>query len=197
MHCMSKSAIEIRRQRTLRAISSCARSLADEHGVDGFTMDELAECVGVSRRTLFNYVPGKVDAVLGVAEPADPELVETFLAGGPTGHLLTDVKELIVVILEDKSPDPAEVAQTRRLIRSDVRLHAAVHERFAEVMERFAEGIAQREGDDVDPLTVRLVANLALSLFDIALDESLADDSATLAEHYARVFDAAMTITRP
>ncbi|MGA7148529.1 MAG: hypothetical protein WBX17_08600, partial [Microbacterium sp.] len=76
------------------------------------------------------------------------------------------------------------------------RLYTAVHERFAEIMERFSDAIAQREGDDVDPLRVRLVANLALSLFDIALDESLADDSATLAEHYARVFDAAMAVTR-
>lgn len=193
---MPKSAIEVRQQRTLRAISSCARSLADEHGMDGFTMDELAEQVGVSRRTLFNYVPGKVDAVLGVSEPPEPALVATFLGGGPTGHLLTDVKELIVVLLDDDGPTPAEVAQIRRLIRSDARLYTAVHARFAEIMERFSEAITQREGDDVDPLRVRLVANLALSLFDIALDESLADDSATLAEHYARVFDAAMAVAR-
>ncbi|MEG9226558.1 TetR/AcrR family transcriptional regulator [Aeromicrobium sp. Sec7.5] len=194
---MAKSANEVRRQRTLRAISSCARSLADEHGLDGFTMDQLAESVGVSRRTLFNYVPGKVDAVLGISEPPESELVETFMRGGPTGHLLTDVKELIVVLLDDEGPTPAEVAQVRRLIRSDARLHAAVHERFAEVMERFSDGIAQREGEDVEPLTVRLVATLALSLFDIALDQSLADDSISLAQHYARVFEAAMVVTRP
>ena len=193
---MAKSAIEIRRQRTLRAISACARRLADERGLDGFTMDELAEQVEVSRRTLFNYVPGKVDAVLGVPEPPEPELVETFMTGGPTGHLLTDVKELIVVLLDDESPDPAEVAQIRRLIRSDVRLHAAVHERFAEVMSRFGEAITQREGAGIDPLTIRVVANLALSLFDIALDEALADDGSSLAEHYARVVAAAVAITR-
>ena len=193
---MAKSAIEVRRQRTLRDISSCARRLAAEHGLDGFTMDELAEAVGVSRRTLFNYVPGKVDAVLGVPEPIDEELAATFLSGGPTGHLLTDVKELIVVLLDEDDPDLAEVARVRHLIRTDPRLYAAVHERFAAVMELFRDGIAQREGEDVDPLRVRLVATLALSLFDVALDESLADGSSSLAQHYARIFDAAMALTQ-
>ena len=36
-----------------------------EHGLDGFTMEQLAERVGVSRRTLFYYFPAKDDAVLG------------------------------------------------------------------------------------------------------------------------------------
>lgn len=154
-------------------------------------MDELADCAGVSRRTLFNYVPGKVDAVLGVGEDPDPELVATFLSGGPTGHLLTDVKELVCVLLEAESADPTEVDEIRRLLRTDPRLHTAVHERFAEIMARFSQGIALREANAVDPLTVRMIANLTISLFDIALDESLEDSGRSLSEHYSSIFDAA------
>jgi len=194
LHSVFKSASDDRRWRTSRAISRCARRLAIEHGFDGFTMDDLAECADVSRRTLFNYVPGKLDAVLGVEEAPDPELVALFLSGGPTGHLLTDVKELVCVLLEAEAADPQEVNEMRRLLRSDSRLYSAVHERFADVMRRFSEGIALREGGAVDPLTVRLIATVAMGLFDIALDESLEDSGHTLAEHYGRVFDASAAL---
>ncbi len=204
LHFMNQSAdgagrTSTRRRRVAQEISRHARRLCEEHGLDGFTMDQLADSVGVSRRTLFNYVPGKVDAVLGVAEDLDPARIETFLSGGPTGHLLTDVKEMICLLLDEDDPDPAEVLQVRRIIAADPRLSTIVHERFAELMQRFSELVAQREGGDVDPRTLRLVADLAISLFDVALDDSLADGDRTLAQHYALAFDDATALfqTRP
>ena len=67
LHCVRQSATTRagRRRATAYRISVCARSLTEQHGLDGFTMEDLAEAAGVSRRTLFNYFPGKVDAVLG------------------------------------------------------------------------------------------------------------------------------------
>lgn len=56
---------EKQRAATAARIVRSARRLADQHGVDGFTLDDLAEAAGVSRRTLFNYFPTKYDAVLG------------------------------------------------------------------------------------------------------------------------------------
>lgn len=201
MHSMVKSAADERRERTARAITRCARDLTAQHGLDGFTMDQLAQCAGVSRRTLFNYVPGKVDAVLGgEREPEDePRLLATFLAGGPTGVLLADVKELVRTALEDEAVDPAEIDEVRRLLRSDPRLYAAVHERFAEKVELFSEAITQREGEAVDPLVLQLLGAVVLGAFDIALDESLADSARTFAEHFDHVFDVlyALFETRP
>ena len=71
---MTESAISLREQKrweTSRRITLCAQRLTDAHGIDGFTMDELADAAEVSRRTLFNYFPSKTDAVLGEA-PGDP-----------------------------------------------------------------------------------------------------------------------------
>ena len=56
-----------RHEETAHHISACSQLLADERGFDGFTMEDLADAAGVSRRTLFNYFPGKADAVLGEA----------------------------------------------------------------------------------------------------------------------------------
>ena len=70
LHFVSESATglrELKKVETTRRITLCAQRLTDERGLDGFTMDDLAEAAEVSRRTLFNYFPGKVDAVLGAA----------------------------------------------------------------------------------------------------------------------------------
>lgn len=97
LHSVSESANlrERRRLDTARRITSSACRLAIENGYDGSTMNDLAEAAGVSRRTLFNYFPGKEDAVLGfdgglLAELPE-EVLQTFLDGGPTGHLLMDL----------------------------------------------------------------------------------------------------------
>lgn len=74
-----------KRALTAHRITTTAQQLVLEHGLDGFTMEQLAERVGVSRRTLFNYFPGKDDAVLGGPPSVDEDLLGTFRAGGPTG----------------------------------------------------------------------------------------------------------------
>ncbi len=194
---MVESASDARRRRTARSISQCAQRLAIEHGLDGFTMDDLAACADVSRRTLFNYVPSKVDAVLGVpGDEPDPELLADFLAGGPTGHLMTDVKELICTSLSAYDVGAAEVDRIRRLIRSDQRLYGAVHERLVDVVTLFSGLIEQREGE-IGPLTAQLVTRLTISLLDVALDESLTDASLDLTQHFDRVFTAAAALMGP
>jgi len=187
---MSSSATSSRRERTLAAIVRCARDLCDRHNLDGFTMEDLAKAVGVSRRTLFNYVPGKLDAVLGPDSEPDPAVVETFLAGGPTGDLLVDVKEVVRASLDAGPSDPADLDAARRLLRKDSRLMEAVHERFVDRTRMLSEGIAQREGRAVDPLDLRIIGGLILLWCDTALDESLADPSHSLAHHLDRVFGA-------
>lgn len=46
-----------------RSIVDAAAELAADHGVDGFTVSELAEKAGVSRRTIFNHFTNVGDAV--------------------------------------------------------------------------------------------------------------------------------------
>jgi len=160
---------EQKRRETAHRITACAQRLTDERGLDGFTMDDLAEAAEVSRRTLFNYVPGKTDAVLGELPELPEDVVATFRAGGPHGGLVDDLAELARVALAAKPTDRESLALGRRVLVGEPRLLAAVHLRFETVIEEFAELVHEREGADFDPGRARLALRLLLAILDHAL----------------------------
>ncbi|MEU0073786.1 helix-turn-helix domain-containing protein [Streptomyces sp. NPDC006332] len=182
------------RRRTAALITESALDLAEERGVDGFTMDELAERVGVSRRTLFNYVPGKLDAILGAPQSPDPASLVAFRAGGPTGRLADDVKATFAAVLDNAQTPSAQVERVRRLVASDARLHKAMHDKFALFATVFADALTERDPARFPPPRAQVAATVTLSLFGVALDAFVADPAATLAEHFVAAFDGAAAL---
>ncbi|MBA2955119.1 TetR family transcriptional regulator [Nocardioides sp. MAH-18] len=183
---MSESAISLREQKkvaTAHRITHAAQVLAEQHGLDGFTMEDLAEAADVSRRTLFNYFASKTDAVLG-PEPEVPERdVAAFRAGGPHGTLIDDLAELARTALSTKQLDRPTVERARRLLVSEPRLLAAAHHRFETITADFTDLVLEREGAGFDPARARLLLRLVLALFDVALDAFTAGDR-TLVEAF-------------
>jgi AcrR family transcriptional regulator len=100
---MDESATIDRRQRrmveTASRLTSISRRLTAEHGLAGFTIEELCDEVGVSRRTFFNYFRTKEDAVIG-ADPEEESQVFSgqFLARGSRGWpvVIDDLLELAI-----------------------------------------------------------------------------------------------------
>ncbi|WP_340539778.1 TetR/AcrR family transcriptional regulator [Nocardioides sp. GXZ039] len=172
---MTKSATG--REATSRRINRCALRLADEHGLDGFTMEDLAEAAGVSRRTLFNYFPGKVDAVLGHWKGLDAADVETFRAGGPHHDLMLDLRELVIPILGEKVDDRTRIAQARRVLRGNPRLLGAVHDRYEAVCAEVIDHIVAREGDGFPRADAQIAVAVLAGLLDVSLDAFLNDTS--------------------
>ncbi|MWB97159.1 TetR/AcrR family transcriptional regulator [Agromyces seonyuensis] len=77
---------ESRRVETTRALKAAARRRTLEHGLAGFTVEEVCEDAGVSRRTFFNYFASKELAVVGIPLRDDADEVEAaFVEAGPTG----------------------------------------------------------------------------------------------------------------
>ena len=162
----------------------CAQRLTDQQGLDGFTMDELAEACDVSRRTLFNYFPSKVDAVLGNPPDLSPSVVATFVGGGPHGHLIDDLGELAAVFLGSKVLTREEMERGRRVVTTTPRLIMAAHERFEHLTREFVDIILAREGKAFGAERARLLIRLLVAIFDGCLpadgagqdpDRSLAD----------------------
>lgn len=166
--------LSTRQLTTAHTISVCAQRLTDDHGLDGFTMEDLAEAAGVSRRTLFNYFPGKLDAVLGPGPDMDNEILREFRAGGPTGHLMDDVESVLLKVLSVKAFDAKEAEVLRRIIRDSPRLHEAVQERFRGAVELFSDILIEREGEDFGVFAARVLVRTMAGLCDTAVDEALA-----------------------
>lgn len=183
MHCVSDSATvapanrAAKQEQTRVRIVRSAQRLCLDRGFDGFTMDELAEDAGVSRRTLFNYFPSKVDAVLGIVEVPDfesPELAEAaqeFRAGGPTGVLFDDLTVLAGHFLDSTPIDRDSARGRRRVLTSSPRVLAVVHERFEEVAEQIAGLVLDREGTGFGSTRARLAVSLLVAVFDSAMDD--------------------------
>ena len=175
---------------TTRKIHRTALELTGEFGFDGWTMDHLADRVGVSRRTLFNHVPSKMDAVLGPDHDPDPALVETFLKGGPTGELCADFCALIRTLLEADHIDGEELRLIRHVFVRNPQVHEAAHGRFEKATHHFAEVISEREGNSMSPELAGVLLKLVIIVFDAALDRYLDNPSdGTVADHFTRIFD--------
>lgn len=178
MHSVTTSATDVsrreaRKRETEQRIHRCALVLTDERGLDGWTMDDLAGAADVSRRTLFNYFPGKVDAVLGSAPALPPDAVATFHSGGPSGRLVDDLTFLAEELLDEQAFDPELVGLGRRVLHEVPRLLVTAHERFELVMQEVVDHILQREGDGFGDARARLLVRLLVALFDDALHQLL------------------------
>jgi AcrR family transcriptional regulator len=186
----NQSGREARRQATARRISSCAQDLTGDRGLDGFTMDELAEAAGVSRRTLFNYFPGKDAAVMGTQPSPDDSLLKEFAAGGPTGQLVDDCAALVDALLEVKDINRDDVHRVRALVLQEPRLMAYAKQRFEEFGEEFLELIQAREGASYDEMRARVVIQVMAALFDLAINIFADNPDTELSTLYAELLSA-------
>lgn len=168
-----------KREQTLREIVAAARQLALELGIDGFTMDDLAREAGVSRRTLFNYVPGKDDAVIGPPPVIRPEIFATFVAGGPHGSLVDDLAEVVVQVLHERPESPDEVALGRAAMLANPRLIAGTLDRLQELVESSMGFVEQREGAAYDRARFDVALALVVACLHVAMDRFLTGEHGT------------------
>ena len=181
-----------KRWETSHRIARCAQQLTDAHGLDGFTMDELADAAAVSRRTLFNYFPSRLDAVLGEIPELPPAALATFRAGGPHGSLVEDLGTLAKAVLAVKEPDREAMVLSRRVLSGSPRVLAAAHQRFEQITEDFVALILEREGAAFDADRARLAVRILGALFDSALTTFIAGDERPVDV----LFDRYLTQTR-
>lgn len=188
----SATTSQARRRATSYRISVCAQQLTDQHGLDGWTMEDLAEVSGVSRRTLFNYYAGKVDAVLGAAPELSAEAVEQFRSRGADSDLVQDLRVLATELLDAQDLSREDVARSRRILLDTPRLLAAAHDRFYVLSAQIVELVRDREGAAFDANRAQVAVRLLAALFDAALENFLNDpDERPLADAYDDVLRTA------
>ncbi len=205
MHSMSESATPeplasspatgsraAKRLETSRRIMREALRLTLERGLEGWTMEDLAGASEVSRRTLFNYYPAKLDAVIGPAPELGPELFADFRAGGPTGDLMEDCKVLAQALLAENAFHERDLRLQRQVLTEVPRLLIAVHERFEAIAGELVEQILAREGKEFGDQRARMLVRLMVALFDSCLESlALERDERPLPDLFAEALDTA------
>ncbi len=150
---MSQSAISTRRSErkaaTASRLTTLARRLTAERGLSGFTIEELCDEVGVSRRTFFNYFPSKEEAVIGVDESEQAErFASTFLFLGSRGWpaVVDDLISIAVEHVRETEHSLDEHAEFITAIGREPKLLARFMSVTREREQQIAELIAAREG---------------------------------------------------
>lgn len=182
---------DAKRRATRTSLVNAARTLTARHGVHGFTVEQLCDQVGVSRRTFFNYFGTKDEAILGApADELPAEAVAAFLAGGGdepfSGDLAGDYVELLAAAHEGAALTREEHAALHRALMAEPRLLDQLMERGRAMEERLAALVAEREGLPADDPRARVATTLlgalgqavAMRFFSTETATSLRDEAA-------------------
>lgn len=153
MHSVSKSATLKDRRATIVA---AAQRLSVSCGYAGFTFDDLAEAVGCSRRTLFNHVASKEEAVLGALPVLTDEQATTLRNGGPTGDLLEDLVMTVVECLGGQGGTVEDLRRLSEIVERNPDLMTRVHTHVDELTSEIVTHLTVREGVDRDLAWVAL-----------------------------------------
>ena len=160
-------------RRTRIAITEHARKLTAAHGLAGFTIEDVCEPAGISRRTFFNYFASKEAAVIGTAPDAfENDAMCRFMAGGkadgtlsPT--LLDDIVEVAIESLDEIFDIAGTITHVHEIIAREPAFLAKFISDSKQFQQQFAEYIARREGiASSDPrlhLLIQLVSGLVHS----------------------------------
>ncbi len=186
--------LQEKKERTRLTIQRKAIDLTLERGLAGFTMQELADAAGVSRSTLFNYFPGKVDAVLGVSKSDDAGAAELermlddlLVAATPLEDAAKQV-QAILSLLELGDEYKAIYRLMLQAVERESKLKEAFDANNRQTVVWVASRLEQRFGDAVSPSDRELVAALVGSLLQEAIARYLdASPDQTLAQVFAGV----------
>ena len=145
-----------------RAVTRTALELFAERGFEETTVDDIADALGVSRRTLFRYFASKNDMAWGDFGWVLARLRRCLDATGP-GEPLHDALGRAVVQSNRYEDDQLPELRIRmRLITGVPALQAHSALRYAEWRAVIAEFVAGRLGCGPDDLVPQTVAHAAL-----------------------------------
>ncbi len=140
--CANISWRERKKQATRSALHESAFRMVKERGLQGVTVEEICDEVGISVRTFFNYYPTKVAAAfdLLVADVA-PETADWYLHA--RGSLLGDTCELVArsVTL------PSDYRKVKALLHEDPDLAVVFWRHMFTHLHSFRDLIDARTGD--------------------------------------------------
>ena len=148
---------------TAEQVSHVALDLFARRGFDETTMDDVAEALGVGRRTVFRYFASKNDLVWGDFDSVLRRLQDELDATDPKAPLATALRDAVVA----SNTYPAEILPELRLrltlITTVPALQAHSMLRYADWREVVARFVARRLRRPPEHLVPQAIGHAALA----------------------------------
>lgn len=170
------------------AVSRTALEMFAERGFDGTTLDDVAEALGVSRRTLFRYFASKNDMVWADFDWVLGRLRRCLDATEPDEPLHEALRRAVVESNRYEQEQLPELRIRMRLITGVPALQAHSTLRYAEWRAVIADFAAGRLGCGPTDLVPQTIAHAALgtsmAAFLVWVDDPSSDLTANLDEAF-------------
>ncbi|WP_346764564.1 TetR/AcrR family transcriptional regulator [Rhodococcus sp. HNM0569] len=192
---------ERKKRQTRRDIARAAYEAVSELGLDGATVETIAERAGVSTRTFFNYFDTKDDAVVAMVVDRFAGFADAVRELPPSDNPVTEVRDALIRFVAERRADFSGDDGVEAMFEHNPGLHRS----FAAALTRFdaetAAALAARHPDDPCPARAAAAALavgfglLRLVMLDVSHHESAihdpdgAHDPAARLREYYRVFD--------
>jgi AcrR family transcriptional regulator len=174
---MTSGLRERKKLATRHALHVAALQLVAERGLDGVSVDEIADRADVSPRTFFNYFSSKDDAVVGLDPAAPQELFDAFTSRPADESPV----EALRAVQRERAAEMGAEPELWPLRMQVIDAHPVLVQRliagFSESERMLAEAIAQRTGTEagVDAYPT-LLASVQACVMRTALHRWLATD---------------------
>jgi mycofactocin system transcriptional regulator len=163
-----------------------ALELFHAKGFEETTMDDIADAVGVSRRTVFRYYPSKNDIVWGDFSAVRKRLRDEFDASPSEEVLGESLRRAVVASNRYGAEDLPELRMRMALITSVPALQGHSMVRYEEWRHDVAEFVAGRLGGRAEDLAPRVIAQATMATAMAAFVHWVNDESADLEESLDR-----------
>jgi AcrR family transcriptional regulator len=183
-----------RKLRTRRALQQAAVQLFAEHGYEETTVADIAARAEVSIRTFFLHFPTKEDVLFDGSREAFPDLVRLILAAPAGLSDLAVLEAALVEIHESTGPDRDMLHQmTQLLVRAAAGSSVVRGRRMAnadKIAAVVASALARRRGEETPTLATITLAEAAMRMHHLAVDEWAAAPAEQIIPIFRRRFQA-------
>lgn len=165
---------ERRRRDTLREVSDAAIELFERKGVQGTTVDDIAQAAGISQRTFFRYYPTKEHAVFAGDEGFGTVMREAVAAIRGGAPVVAALEAGWLRLFDDFDAQPAEharVLRVKRLIHAEPALLALALANDAEHADELTDAAVDAAGAQADVLIARALVAAVSTTTRLAFDE--------------------------
>ena len=163
-----------KRRLTRQLISDAATVMFATRGFDDVKVSEVADRVGVSEKTVYNYFPTKESLVLDYADEAVEQMARALRERGPDESLTTAVVRAIKTDMERFDQAPEELVDFMPLFLGMIDSTPALRAAWLEMQDRLAnvarEELAVQAGVDPRDPEPMAAARALVGLVEVATE---------------------------